>query len=201
MYVVDPLRNMEDEDSLLTRFLKGEDTAFALIYRKYANPLLSYGQGLGFDRETLKDAIHDVFCKLYANKRFLENIKSLKSYLFKSLRNRLINIHKSQTDQIGIDGNESHFTVKVTVLDELIRDEDRLQIRNGVEKYLNCLTSRQREAVYLRFIQDLDYEEIAVLMDMSPHAVRKLTSRAIIRIREHNKLLLFLLFHLQSLYL
>ncbi len=201
MYVVDPLRNMEDEASLLARFLKGDDTAFALIYRKYANPLLSYGMGLGFDRETLKDAIHDVFCKLYANKSFLGNIKSLKSYLFKSLRNKLINIHKAQTDRIDIDGNESHFTVKVTVLDELIRDEDRIQIQNGVEKYLNCLTSRQREAVYLRFIQDLDYEEIAVLLDMSPHGVRKLTSRAIIRIREHNKLLLFLLFHLQSLHL
>lgn len=201
MYVVDPLRNMEDEASLLARFLKGDDTAFALIYRKYANPLLSYGMGLGFDRETLKDAIHDVFCKLYTNKSFLENIKSPKSYLFKSLRNKLINIHKSQTDQIDIDENESHFTVKVTVLDELIRDEDRVQIQNGIEKYLNCLTSRQREAVYLRFIQDLDYEEIAVLLDMSPHGVRKLTSRAIIRIREHNKLLLFLLFHLQSLHL
>ncbi|MGV8135379.1 MAG: RNA polymerase sigma factor [Mangrovibacterium sp.] len=199
MYVVDPLRNMEDEASLLTRFLKGENAAFALIYRKYANPLLSYGTGLGFDRETLKDAIHDVFCKLYANKSFLKNIKSLKSYLFKSLRNRLINIQKSQTERIDIDANEPSFSVKVTVLDELIRDEDRVQIQNGVEKYLNCLTSRQREAVYLRFIQDLDYEEIAVLLDMSPHGVRKLTSRAIIRIREHNKLLLFLLFHLQSL--
>ena len=197
MYVVDPLRNMEDEDSLLARFLKGEDPAFALIYRKYANQLLSYGLGLGFDRETLKDAIHDVFCKLYANKHFLENIKSLKSYLFKSLRNRLINIHKSQTDTIDIDGNEPHFSVKVTVLDELIRDEDRVQIRNGIEKYLNCLTNRQREALYLRFIQDLDYEEIAVLLNMSPHAARKLTSRAIIRIREHNKLLLFLLLPLQ----
>ena len=97
MYVVDPLRNMEDEASLLARFLKGDDTAFALIYRKYANPLLSYGMGLGFDRETLKDAIHDVFCKLYANKSFLGNIKSLKSYLFKSLLNKLIKINKSQT--------------------------------------------------------------------------------------------------------
>ncbi len=199
MYVVDPLRNMEDEASLLTRFLKGENAAFALIYRKYANPLLSYGTGLGFDREMLKDAIHDVFCKLYANKSFLKNIKSLKSYLFKSLRNRLINIQKSQTERIDIDANEPRFSVKVTVLDELIRDEDRVQIQNGIEKYLNCLTSRQREAVYLRFIQDLDYEEIAILLDMSPHGVRKLTSRAIIRIREHNKLLLFLLFHLQSL--
>jgi RNA polymerase sigma factor (sigma-70 family) len=201
MYVIDPLRNMEDEDSLLSRFLKGDDAAFASIYRKYANQLLSYGVGLGFDRETLKDAIHDVFCKLYANKRFLENIKSLRSYLLKSLRNRLINIQKAHADTVGIDGNELNFSVKVTVLDELIQNEDRVLVRKGIEKYLNCLTSRQREAIYLRFMQGLDYEEIAALMDMSPHAARKLTSRAIIRIREHHKLLLFLLFPFQVLHL
>ncbi len=200
MYVIDPLSNMEDEKSLLARFLKGEDTAFELIYRKYANQLVSYGVGLGVDRETLKDAIHDVFCKLYANKRFLENITSLKSYLFKSLRNRLINIHKSQAGTVGIDATGPDFSVKVTVLDELIRDEDRVQIRNSIEKYLSCLTNRQREAVYLRFIQDLDYDEIAILLDMTPHAARKLTSRAIIRIREHTNLLLFLLFHCQTLF-
>jgi DNA-directed RNA polymerase specialized sigma24 family protein len=72
---------------------------------KYADQLLSYGTGLGFERETLKDAIHDVFCKLYADKRFLMNVKSLRSYLFRSLRNRLINIYRSQTNTIGLDAN------------------------------------------------------------------------------------------------
>lgn len=191
----DPLLKPEDDNSLLTRVIKGEEAAFAQIYRKYANHLLSYGTGLGFDRETLKDAIHDVFCKLYADKSFLRNVRSIRSYLFRSLRNRLINIYQSRVETTGIEANESRFSIQVTVLDELINHEDKVLIREGIEKYLNCLTSRQREAIYLRFIQDLDYEEIASLLGMTPHAARKLTSRAIIRIREHNKLLLFLLFH------
>jgi len=190
---------VDEEDSLLLDLLiKGDRSVFSLIYNKYANELLSYGIGLGFDRDTLKDAIHDVFCKIYTTKECWENIKSLKLYLFKSLKNRLLNILKAETYTIDIAQENLNFSIKVTVLDELIRNEDRDYIQREVEKYLNCLTFRQREAVYLRFIQELEYEEIAVLLDMTSHGVRKLVSRAIIRMRIQNIALFFLLLPLNS---
>ncbi len=182
----DMVRNTRDEESLLDEFRNGDDSAFALIYNKYANELLSYGTGLGFETETLKDTIHDIFCKLYANKDSLKKIQNLKYYLFRALKNSLINLRKTQASPLDISGLELSFSVTVTVLDELIQDEDRDYVKKEVEKYLNLLTSRQREAIYLRFIQELSYEEIATLLDMSPHAVRKLTSRAILRIRKEN---------------
>ena len=182
----DMVRNTGDEESLLDEFRNGDDSAFALVYNKYVNELLSYGMGLGFERETLKDTIHDIFCKLYANKDHLKKIQDLKYYLFRALKNSLINLRKAQAYPLDISGQELNFSVTVTVLDELIQDEDRDYIKKEVEKYLNLLTSRQREAIYLRFIQELSYEEIATLLDMSPHAVRKLTSRAILRIRKEN---------------
>ncbi len=179
-------RNIFSEEDLIRRILKGDHNAFSQIYDRYANELLAYGIGLGFDRETLKDTIHDIFTKIYDDKSYLENIRNLKSYLFRSLKNRLINLRKAQTEVLDISKDVLDFSVSVTVLDELIEDEDRLFVKTEVEKYLNCLTSRQREAIYLRFIQELSYDEIAVLLDMTPHAVRKLTSRAILRIRKEN---------------
>ncbi|WP_321288255.1 sigma-70 family RNA polymerase sigma factor [uncultured Sunxiuqinia sp.] len=187
-------KNIYSEDDLIRRILKGDNEVFSLIYDRYANELLAYGIGLGFDHETLKDTIHDIFTKIYDEKSYLENIRNLKSYLFRSLKNRLINLQKAKTESIDISKNELEFSVSVTILDELIEDEDRLFVKSEVEKYLNCLTSRQREAIYLRFIQELSYDEIAVLLDMTPHAVRKLTSRAILRIRKENRItFLFLL--------
>ena len=49
---------------------------------------------------------------------------------------------------------------------------------------LEILTDKQKEAVYLRFIQELEYEEVANLLDMTAPAVRKLISRAIKRMRD-----------------
>lgn len=192
-------KNAFSEEALISSILQGDNNAFSLIYGRYANELLAYGIGLGFDRETLKDTIHDIFAKIYDNKGYLKDVRNLKSYLFRSLKNQLINLRKAQAEALDISKNEMNFSVTVTVLDELIEDEDRLFVKTEVEKYLNCLTSRQREAIYLRFIQELSYEEIAVLLEMSPHAVRKLTSRAILRIRKENLTLFILLTSLYSI--
>lgn len=47
---------------------------------------LQYGRSLGFEKEVLKDAIQDVFVKLYLNRRNLSEVRNLKYYLFRSLK-------------------------------------------------------------------------------------------------------------------
>lgn len=193
MYITYPDVVDKDDAALLGLLSKGDSTAFGLIYNKYANHLLSYGTGLGFDRDTVKDGIHDVFCKIYTSREAWGNIRSLKSYLFRSLKNTLLNTIRPEDDVVGLEQGGGDFSVKVTVLDQLIKDEDRYYVQREVEKYLGSLTGRQREAVYLRFIQELEYEEIGELLDMTPHGARKLVSRAIIRMRAHHTPIYFLL--------
>ena len=64
-------------------------------------------------------------------------------------------------DTIDLTGLE--FSVRPTVLDELIAEEERNKIEKQIELYLNLLTGRQREAVYLRFIEEMEYEEKLLL--------------------------------------
>ena len=174
-----------DEDTLLLRaFLAGNDHAYTSIYNKYADALYGYGMGLGFEQETLKDAIQDVFYVLYTQKKQLSGVKNLKYYLFKMLKNRLLDIYKSAVNTKEINSSEMNFTLKTTILDELIEEEDFIILQNKINKLLETLTSRQKEAVYLRFIQELEYEEIGTLLDMTPQAARKLIFRAIKRMRE-----------------
>jgi RNA polymerase sigma factor (sigma-70 family) len=52
---------------------------------------------------------------------------------------------------------------------------------------LNELTPRQKEAIYLRFTRELDYKEVAGLMDISVEACRNLISRAISILRQKIK--------------
>ena len=64
----------EEDPILLFSFLKGDNNAFSSIYNKYVDELFAYGIGLGFERETLKDAIQDTFFKFYTNKKQLEGV-------------------------------------------------------------------------------------------------------------------------------
>ncbi len=184
----DENRNASDEEgqNLLLAFLEGNNNAFSLIYDKYVDELFAYGMGLGFERETLKDAIQDTFFKFYTNKKQLNGITHPKYYLFRMLKNRLFDIYKSLNKENIVEVTDLPFLIEPSVLDELIDNEDKLTLENKIKNLLEILTDRQREAVYLRFIQDMEYEEVANLLDMTAPAARKLISRAIKRMRDEN---------------
>ena len=160
----------------------------ALIYTSYTDDLFTYGCYLGFDRETVKDAIHDVFVKISIDSENLENISNIKFYLFRSLKNRLLDIHKSQKKHIKLENidpsREVPFKIEVNVEELMIEEEEQTEIKTGIEQMLNTLTDRQREIIYLRYVQEYDYPQIAELLQISVHGCRKLVSKAIFNLRE-----------------
>lgn len=185
-----PKNRILEEDGtlsiLLNAYLNGDKSAFSKIYLLYVDELYSYGIGLGCDREKLKDIIQDIFYKIYTNPDYLKVVKNLKYYLFKMLKNKVLDIYKNKVVIDDINTDELTFTIKTNILDHLIVEEDRRLLESRVENLLKTLTDRQREAVYLRFIQEMEYEEVGELLEMTPQAARKLIFRALKRIREQN---------------
>ncbi|MDR0393714.1 MAG: sigma-70 family RNA polymerase sigma factor [Tannerella sp.] len=181
--------NRSDEEDIirLHSFLNGDDGAFSFIYNKYVDELFAYGTGLGFEREVLKDAIQDIFVKFYMSKTQLKGVVHLKYYLFRMLKNRLLDTYKFDVRRNSLEmSSELPFLIEPSVLDELIAGEEKADLELRVGELLQVLTDRQKEAVYLHFIQELAYEEVANLLDMTAPAVRKLISRAIKRMRNEN---------------
>jgi len=183
---------MNEEQTLIKTFIAGSSYAFSQIYEKYLNVLFAYGMALGFDRETVKDAVQEVFYKLHENKKHLGKLDGLKYYLLRMLKNHLLDVYRSEIETNDIDFYELTFSIKTTVLDELITKEEQEQLQTKIDSLLNLLTNRQREAVYLRFIQEMEYEEIGKLLDLTPHASRKLVSRAVKRMREEASIAILL---------
>lgn len=180
-----PMTNIDDSD-IINRFLDGDKEAYSLIYKKYVKELFSYGTGLGYDMETLKDVVQDLFYKILCKPKSLKDVSNLKYFLLRSLKNGLLNTSRSSVKTDSLDSYTHIFANKVTILDQLIEIEDKIQIEKYIESLLNKLTSRQKEAIYLRYIQSLDYEEIAELLDMEIPSVRNLVARGINKIRENH---------------
>ena len=179
------------DEVVFQRFVEGDDAAFTFIYNKYVDLLLQYGRSLGFEKEVLKDAIQDVFVKLYLNRKNLSEVRNLKFYLFRSLKNNLLDMLKASVDTCNIDDYQCKFSIKWNVLNDLIAEEDKKEIEGKLNRMLNSLTGRQREIVYLRFIHELDYDEIAALMNMTIQSSRKAVSRAIVKMRKLKVAFLF----------
>lgn len=175
-----------DHIRLFSKFIEGDNEAFSFFYEFFINDLYAYGISLGGEKEVVKDAIQDLFLKIYFEEKNFSSIDHLKYFLLKSLKNRLYNIYKSKavSASTGISKDVMEFSITTTVLDEIINEEDRAIIKQQVDALLLNLTTRQKEVIYLRFIQELGYEEIAEIMDITQHAARKLISRSLKRLRD-----------------
>ena len=57
---------------------------------------------------------------------------------------------------------------------------------------LRGLTERQKEIIYFRFVNDMSFEEISEVMEVTIQSARNLLTRSLVKIRKES-LLLFLL--------
>ena len=173
-------------NNIFRKFQEGNEDAFSFFYQFYLNDLYAYGTSLGFGKDDVKDVIQDIFLKMYFEKRNFTSINHLKFSLLKSLKNRLYNIYKSKavSAKTEISKEIISFSITTTVLDKIIDEEDRTIIKQQLDELLSELTSRQKEAVYLRFMQELEYDEIAEIMHITEHAARKLISHSLNRLRK-----------------
>ena len=178
------------------KYLEGDEDAFSFFYKFFIGDLYSYGRSLGADDSDVMDAVQDIFIKVHNDRPKLASVDHFKYFLLKSLKNRLYDLFKSKAflTTNGIDENTVNFSIKATVLDDIIEEEDRIIISEKIERLLSVLTSLQKEALYLRYIQNFKYSEISELMDRTEVSIRKLVSQAIIKIRKENNVLPILTF-------
>lgn len=170
-------------NTLFTAFQAGDMTAFSQLYDLHINILLNYGSKLTFDRELLKDCIHDVFVKLYTRKEDLGCIDNVKSYLFIALKNKLCDEIRKRMHMSDTSVESINLTSSVDVEDVYLEKEKRKNEYFLVKRLLEQLSPRQREALTLYYIEERKYEDICEIMNMNYQSVRNLMHRGLTKLR------------------
>ncbi|MEM1135542.1 MAG: sigma-70 family RNA polymerase sigma factor [Bacteroidota bacterium] len=167
-------------------FKNGSDDALCFIYRVHASILFQFGCQLTSDKETVKDCIQDLFIYLKKKRKYLGKVISIKSYLYKSIH-RLIQKKNVKARKLFFqnDFNKSDFSVSIPMETKLIEGEALSEKIKYVEKELNQLTSKQKQAITHYFYDGFTHEEIACIMGLSSNdAARMLINRGLDTIKE-----------------
>lgn len=169
---------------LWNEFQSGSEEAFATIYKNNADRLYSYGLKLVGNKEFVMDAIQDLFVELWDSKERLGKVRSIKSYLYKSLRRKLIAkaVKLRAVTAEFIDGDLSSECEPSPERSLIEKQHFDLQ-RKKMKKALSSLTHSQQEIIHLKYYGQLSYQEIAEAMDMDKKAVYNLMARAIYQLR------------------
>lgn len=137
------------------------------------------------DEDAVRDCIQNLFVQLWVNHHKLSNVNNLRSYLISSLRNGMITYRSAEErfKKVDLESNEV-FDLKFTVEQEFIQREEQTQQINQLSEAMNRLNARQKEIIYLRYFEEMDYAEISQIMDLSIKGTYKLSARALESLRE-----------------
>lgn len=179
--------NQTDDEALWRSFTEGDEAAFEPLFTRNFPKLFQYGRKFSPDADFIKDAIQDLFAELWQRRTFLSQTPSVRHYLFKSLRRKMLRLSSNQppTDELTPEADQFNATISPEQL--LLDNEFSAGQTQQMIHWLSFLTPRQREAIYLRFYQDMDYEAIASVMTVSNQAARNLIYEALKLLR--NRLL------------
>lgn len=191
----------EADIQLWLEFKSGSLPAYARLYEQYFHVLFKYSCKITLNRSLVLDVIQDLFIELWKNKQNLGTPTSVKHYLFKALRRKLYQqITNSGKDFYAQDitaftGMEVAFSREYQLIGEQAKHEQLLEL----SKALASLTRRQKEVIFLKFYQNLSYDEISSIMSISIDAVYNLVSKAIDSLQKNTKKIdLFMLITLLS---
>lgn len=188
--------NIDSSDkSLWSELKKGSTLALGTLYDRYVDELFLYGSKLTSNGSIVKDSIHDLFLDLYKYRDNLAETDSIKFYLLRALKNKILKnqeFKNSQTQDVYTLKKDFGLPREQSIEDTVILEEITEENSTKLMQALNLLPKRQKQGVILKFLENKDYEEIAEIMNVNVETSRTIIYRGMKSLRK--AFLLFLLF-------
>jgi RNA polymerase sigma-70 factor (ECF subfamily) len=172
-----PLTTANQDITLWESFRKGDKEAFAALFRGHYEILFRFGSKFTGDTELLEDCIQELFIELWQAKSRAP-VLSVKAYLLKSLKYKLLKAFRKKEKTLSLADNGdipfewSHESV-------LILQQENAEKKQKVLDALGRLSNRQKEIIYLKYYQNLSYEEVSEIMNINYQVARNLLYQAI----------------------
>ncbi|HJZ41028.1 MAG TPA: sigma-70 family RNA polymerase sigma factor [Bacteroidales bacterium] len=170
------------------------ESSFSEVFKSHFDCLYNYGLRITGKKELTEDCIQEVFFRIWKNNIDLNTIAHVKSYLIKALRRQVLNVLELKinqsvsvdiTENIGIDFSPEDFFI-------LNQTEDNIRVK--VVSLLNKLPEKQREAIYLRFFEELSFEDVATIMNINLQSAKNNVFRGLDSLKRMFPMISFLLY-------
>lgn len=192
---------MINDSDIWAKFKLGDEESLNLIYADNSKKLYLFGLKFTSSYTIVEDSIQDLFSDLLRNRKKLGDTGNIRFYLLKSFKRRLVRqLQKEKRYCLEKDNEEFVFDITYST-ERDIMDKERANLNlHLLSKAIAGLTPRQKEAIYLKFTEELEYKEIAEIMEMSVESCRNLICKAIKSLKDalHGNTSI-LLFYLQNL--
>ncbi len=165
-------------DNELVSLIKNDNyAAFTTIYERYGKPLYLFIRSKLDGGEISKDVLQDLFVSLWEKRQTLVLEDSLKAYLYRAARYKIIDIYrKHATYRKYLHQLIEHFDEKPHSVMDTVENKSRTQ---DLFEAINHLPDRMKEIFMLSRFEHLSTEQISTHLGLSQQTVKNQISEAL----------------------
>lgn len=162
----------------------GDESSFALLLQKYRSPLVNFLFRMVRDTATAEDLAQEVFLRVYRARKQYSPSAKFTTWLFRIATNLALNsVRDNRHHQMDVsldapadeDQSPMELPAREMPIDEHMVERDRSEF---IRRTIAALPEKQRAAVLLHKYEEMDYGEIAKILDCSESALKSLLFRA-----------------------
>lgn len=173
------------DESLWSSFKTGNELALSMLYKNHVQRLYNYGMHTSRDHDMTVDCLQELFFRLWQKRESIANVQSVKPYLFKAFRRLLIQQIVERRKEFASSSNQAMaFEFMPSIESTLIEDELKAEQIKRLNLCIKSLTKGQREVIFLKFFNELSYQEIAEITEIQVDSVYNLVSKTIELLRK-----------------
>ena len=163
----------------------GDDASFEFLLQKYRTPLVSFLFGMVRDAATAEDLAQEVFLRIYRARKHYSPSAKFTTWLFRIATNLALNSvrdnrHRKLEVSLDAPADDEDATPREVPGSEMRIDEHMVERDRSefIRRVIGSLPEKQRVAVLLHKYEEMDYGEIARILDCSESALKSLLFRA-----------------------
>ncbi len=175
---------------LVGSFLQWNASSFWEIYEKYVDDIYRFVYRKTWDTQTAEDLTSDIWIKIFKNiaKYSEQSWATFRSWIYTIAQNTVIDYYRTHKQNTDIDES-----LIPAIDNDFAQMVDNSQTLKDVTSYLQTLSPREQEIVFLRVWDDLSYKEISKILWISIDNCKQIYSRSLKKIQA-NVALVFLIF-------
>src|SRR5450432_3355871 len=174
------------QSAIVAELKAGSEDAYAWLIAEFQQPIYSLVYRIVSDPADAADTTQEVFLKVFRGMKHFHGESSLKTWIYRiavheaSNRRRWWFRHKAKETSIEPEPDEGRLSVRDTLVDESESPFDMVvheEVRARVEEELRQISEPYRTTVILRDLEEMSYEEIAEITDVSLGTVKSRLTR------------------------
>ncbi len=173
------------EKQVLETIQSGNESAFEMIFKAYYQPLCRYAYSFLEDKEEAEEVVQSAFITVWEKRKSIDIQTSLKSYLYRMVRNGCLNVIKHEKVKQQHVAHE--LAVTEVSYESVSQKVYATELEIKISEAMKVLPEQCRLVFQLSRFEELKYQEIADQLKISVKTVENHMGKALKIMREQLK--------------